>query len=321
MGLLLNYLRGDAFNKIKQVFISYIDSNRYLSFQGLVGYKQEDYFNITDLEVPDNMNSINTLPSPHKLYSEIILEGPSFSFLLGDTNFFRNSISIEQGFILTFKRTNYLADASHQKITYMDDVLEDNLEYNLSEGGIFLFLPSFFSNHVNYFAAYGYKYSGKDVDRRVHNYNNLVRNLDPNIFHGSSYLSYSYEYRFPVNISWDTNFLKGCCPYLDLYSFSLAPFYDHGIIKDTERDYETWAYGLKINFILNLFYNTIPELNFVIGKGREGDNMYGFSFSANGYLGSQSVKSEHFRRNSDSITRPIRPNPLYHSKAPGYFHR
>ena len=306
LGLSLSYLRDIEFTEISQAYLSYISPGRFLSLQALAGYKEEKHFK--------SVKTANT-----RLNREYKLGGPALTLLLGDIHFFRDSISAEKGWSIFAQGSYYTAENSKLGSYERDRFLrEEELSYGFGEGGLALYLPSFFDNHVNYLASYAYHYFGPTRQQRHHEQGNLVRNLDPDVFPGESFIVYSYEYRFPLLWGSPAPLFWGF-PFLGSFSLrylSLAPFYDYGIVKNQARTYQTWAYGLRIGIALNLFHLPLPELSFTISEGRNSETFYSLFFST-----STSALAENKEQSqTNKITKPYRHLPPQIKQSPGYFH-
>ena len=185
LGLSLSYLRDAEFTEIGQAYLTYISPGRFLSLQTLFGYKHEEHFQSSKVE-------------DIRLNKEYILGGPAMILLLGDTHIFHGSISPERGWSIYAEGSHY-TQANSKLISSGSNSFprEEAISYGLGEGGLALYLPSFFQNHVNYLSVYSYSYFGSHREQRIHKHRNLVRNADPQVFEGENFSVYSYEYRFP----------------------------------------------------------------------------------------------------------------------------
>ena len=307
LGLSLSYLRDNEFSEIRQSYLSYISPGRFLSLQALAGYRQARYFDYSKKQ----FSGLITGES-----EEYILNGPSMILSLGDTQFFGSSISPERGWRFYAKAHYYTKDSS-KRITGRHSLTqsaerEEPLDYGWGESALSLYLPSFFPYHVNYLSGKFYHYFGENPIRGYAETGNLVRNADPEAEEGRSFVAYTYEYRFPI-------FWGRPRPYLSLRHLNLAPFYDFGIVKDYQnRSHETWAYGLRIGFALHVFHIALPEISISISQGKDGERLYSLFFST-GNLSSGLGGGARDQRQSNPITRPLRPLPPQMNKVPGYF--
>ena len=305
LGLSLSYLRDAKFSEITQAYLSYNSPGRFLSLQTLFGYREAKYFTYPEPQ---------PLSRNHGLSKHYILSGPALIFSIRDTQFFDRSISPEKGWRLSAKAFYYTKQNS-KRITSthtgpMSTTEGEALDYSLGEGSLSLYLPSFFAYHVNYLSSYTYSYFGKNPEKGFFERGNLVRNLDPRASRGKSFVAYSYEYRFPI--FWGKPYY-----YLSLRHLSLAPFYDYGIVKDTQgSSYKTWAYGIRLGFSSNILYFPLPKISLSISEGKNSRRLYRFFFST-----SFPVSGWSESRKGDSLIS--RPYPLLLpqiEERPGYFY-
>ncbi len=303
LGLALSYIRDSQFIETSEAYFSYNFISRYLSGQGLLGYRYQEAFERGKTRAD-------------KTY----LSGPATNLRIGDTHLFYRSISPELGWRLSLEGAHYSAENSLAK-TYIDRHLtqREALEYGYVEGGLAVYLPSFFVNHVNYLSVYSYSYfsltDDDDLNQRHHIHGNLVRNLDENVTEGLSFTAYTYEYRFPL--LWASSPIIDSLRSLSLRYLSLSLFYDYGFVRNNppadSENYFTWAYGLRLGIGLNILYLSLPELQISISNGKNSVTLYSFGFSTT--IGEPTQSQS--RKTSDLM--PYRPSFVHSKKQSGYF--
>ncbi|MCR9141950.1 MAG: hypothetical protein NXI24_06840 [bacterium] len=212
---------------------------------------------------------------------DLNLSGPTATWILGDVQRFPESISPELGWIL-FAQTDYY---TKPESTDRPDQYERNeVEYGVAEGGLSLYLPSFWSHHVNYLNGFGYGSYGPDRELQKVRLNRFVR--------GQEYAKspadhaavvFTYEYRLPL-LWWSEALFGARAGALTLDGVGMSVFYDYGTVFDRQVFREGWAgaYGLSFSFSFNFIYLNFPELKitFARGTGPAGEGQVYMSFNA-----------------------------------------
>lgn len=248
---------------------------------------------------------------------DLNLSGPSATFILGDVRSFPESISPELGWILIAQTDYYTKPESTDR---PDKYERNEIEYGVAEGGLSLYLPSFFSHHVNYLSGYGYGSYGPDRELQKVRLNRFVRGQEyaksPS---NHAAVVFTYEYRLPL-IWWSEALFGSRAGAFTLDGIGMNLFYDYGTVFDRKVFREGWAgaYGVSFSFSFNLIYLNFPELKvtFARGTGPAGETQAYVSFNAE--FGSGPAVHKHGTGKSP-VLDPYRHGLRDRREATGYF--
>ena len=241
------------------------------------------------------------------------LSGPAAAFVAGDSNFYPESISPEHGWVFFTQTRYYHEDYSYRQV---DRVNSERVSYGIAEGGFSLYLPSFWSHHVNFLGGYGYGTYGPDRELQKVRLSRFVRGQG---FRKSpsdhAAAVFTYEYRFPLFYVSDA--LIGDGHELALRKVGAGFFVDYGTVFDRYPYREDWVggYGASLTFGLNLLYLSLPEFRITVARGTgEAGELQGYlSFSAAfGGVGVQADEEPAYRK-------PYRPGMSWFTSQPGYW--
>ncbi len=245
---------GDGNTYYEQAYadLRYVSQGRYFSYQAMAGYSTQ------------KLRNADSLRGIEYSASDMNFNGPEFIFIAGQTEVYPESISAEDGWRFIFN-TQYFTP---RESSINPGKFAAPFEYGIAEGGLSLYLPSFFAHHVNYLSGYGYTTYGPDREMQKVRLNRFVRGLD----YGKSPSNYSaavftYEYRLPL--LWYSNAITRNLPELILRSIGMGLFYDYGNSFDKQiyRDRWTAAYGVSFYFGLNILYLNLPEIKITVARG------------------------------------------------------
>lgn len=300
----LRFLCDDKYARFEQAraYLRYIDQGRYFSSQILLGYAHQKIRNARQLRSVDyEARDLN-------------LSGPSATILLGDVTYFPESISPELGWTLILETDYYTRPESKDRL---DRDLQHSVEYGVAEGGLALYLPSFWSHHVNHLGAYGYGSYGPDREMQSVPLSRLVRGLGATRSprdHAAA--AATYEYRLPLFFMITSLFEDN--PSVRLRQSGLHLFADYGTVFDKRPYREDWtlSYGAALTFNLDILWLAFNEmkLTYARGTGPAGEAQIYFSFSAEfspDIIGAG--------ESSNPITSPYRPPSLADREHAGYF--
>lgn len=243
----------------------YTYAGRYISVQALPGYVSRKIRNARQLRsVEYNARDLN-------------LSGPALTLLLGNTDEYYESISPEHGWRL-FAQTEYFTpDGSKREL----DRIAERVEFGTAEGGLALYLPSFWDHHVNYLSAYGLSSYGPD--RAIANVR--LSRLQRGIAYdrspaGQSTMVFTYEYRLPL--LWASSSVQGR-PEVMLRHVGMSLFVETGAAFEHlpyKKDYQT---SVGVSFQTGVTFLYLPlapiRLTFVKGLGKTGEFQVWFGFS------------------------------------------
>ena len=240
---------------------------------------------------------------------DLNLSGPTLTIALGHTHFYPRSVSFEHGFNAQLRGVYY---TSPESLSNVDRFSPVHVQYGIVEGGFALYLPSFFSHHVNYFSAYGYASVGPDREIQRVPLNRFVRGIayDKAPRNHSAAVG-TYEYRLPL--AWISDEIFEDEPEIMWRSLALGLFYDYGAVFDRRAYREDFvgAYGVSLSVGLNLLYLPMAEIKATIARGtREAGELQG-------YLSFDSGFSTPVGR-TPAVLRPLRALPGHELEA-GYF--
>ncbi len=294
---------GYAFTESMGAYLRYINEGRYLSLQVMPGYISQKI---------RNARAIRTEVFDAR---DLNLTGPSFAFALGRTEYFPESVSPERGFMLFAMTDYYLKSVSRDEL---DPRYSRPVDFGAAEGGLALYLPSFFDHHVNYFSAYASTTYGPDrmleQSRLSHIERGIAYDRSPT---GPTSVVYTYEYRLPIHW-WSVS--PSSMPELMLRNVGMSVFAETGASFDKlpyRRDYKSSA-GLNFQFGISALYLPFApfQLTLAHGFGKEGEFQVYLGFQTS--FGPGSEDNQNFPR--DSALKPWhRPLPRA-TEMPGYFH-
>jgi hypothetical protein len=258
-----------AFYEEARGFLRHTSDNRFVDTQLLLGYSHQKLRNARRLRTVEyDARDLN-------------LSGPSAVLILGDVQRFPESISPELGWLLIAQTDYYTKPESTDR---PDRYERHEIEYGVAEGGFSLYLPSFFSHHVNYVSGYAYGSYGPDRELQQVRLNRFVRGQD----YGKSEsnhaaLVFTYEYRLPL-VWWSRALFGERSTTFTLDGVGMSVFADYGTVFDRQVYREGWvgAYGVSFSFAFNLLYLNLPELKltFARGTGPAGESQVYLAFSA-----------------------------------------
>ncbi len=244
---------------------------------------------------------------------DLNLSGPAAVFAIGDSEYYPESISPEHGWVVFVSTQYYHEDYSYKQV---DRINTEPVSYGVAEGGFSLYLPSFWSHHVNFLGGYGYGTYGPDREMQSVRLNRFVRGQDYSkspADHAAAV--FTYEYRFPVLYFSDS--ILGTDHDLMLRNVGAGVFADYGTVFDRYPYREDWvgAYGASLTFGLNFLYLTLPEFRVTIarGTGPAGELQAYMSFSA--AFGGQVVGEKEI----PAYRKPYRPGLPWFKSQPGYW--
>ncbi len=300
----LRFLCDDKYARFEQAraYLRYIDQGRFFSSQILLGYAHQKIRNARQLRSIDyEARDLN-------------LSGPSAALLLGDVNYFPESISPELGWTLILETDYYTRPESKDRL---ERDVQHSVEYGVAEGGLAVYLPSFWAHHVNHLGAYGYGSYGPDRETQSVPLSRLVRGLGATRSprdHAAAALT--YEYRLPLFFMITSIFEEN--PSVRLRQSGLHLFADYGTVFDKRPYREDWtlSYGAALTFNLDILWLAFNEMKLTVarGTGPAGETHVYFSFSAEF---SPDVIGADGR--SNPITTPYRPPSLADREHAGYF--
>ncbi len=280
--------------QLANFFLSYFKIGRYLSYNLLLGYQH------TRLAFENHFGPQQFLDYP------IELNGPALQAFFDDTFRFPQSISPEKGWRL-FLSTSIYNDGESSS--------QESINYAVMEGGLALYLPSFFRHHVLYLSGYGYSSLGRDREIQEVSLANYVRGLDGGkapADHAAAV--YTIEYRLPIFQYYGELFRDVYI--LSLRYLGLRLFYDYGVSFDRRPDSDAYmsAYGFVLISGVNFLYIDLPQLQltFAQGVGEAGESRISFSFAAE-------FPDAYFQTGRRSSFRPYRPPLPYSRREAGYF--
>lgn len=232
----------------------YISQGRYFSYQMLFGGVHHKIRNADRYSVVQwNARDLN-------------LTGPSFLFVIGDSHYYHESISNEDGWSL-YLQTEYYTEGNSSKSDTATDFR--HVDFGVAEGGATLYLPSFFENHVNYLGVQASASYGPDRELREVSLGYLARGYNPlRAPSGTTAVVFTYEYRFPV--IWISRAVDDDMPEIMVRQFDMALFMDLGGVTSQDKFYREDfrpAYGARVNVGTNLSFFRIP-LQFTLSVAR-----------------------------------------------------
>ncbi|MCB1324396.1 MAG: hypothetical protein H7A21_19260 [Spirochaetales bacterium] len=283
-------------------YLRFINPGRYVSTQGLLGYSHQ------------KIRNARRLRSVEYDARDLNLSGPSLVFLAGATEYFSRSISPEKGFRFSFSTDYYTSPESKDRLTINGD---HAVEYGVAEGGLALYLPSFWDYHVNYLSAYGYGSYGPDRELQKVRLHRFVRGQDyARAPSDHSAFVFTYEYRLPL-LNYSDSIIDRITGFT-LRDIGLGVFYDYGTVFDRVmyREGFAGAYGASMLFDLNVAYLALPQMRLSVarGTGPAGELQFTFAFSAE--FSPEVVQD---RSHSSPITTPYRRSLPGRESSPGYF--
>ena len=295
----------DVFYEEARGYLRFTGDYRFADTQMLLGYAHQ------------KLRNARRIRSIEYDARDLNLSGPSATLIFGDVHTFPESISPELGWVLIAQTDYYTKPESTDR---PDKYERHEIEYGVAEGGLSLYLPSFFSHHVNYLSGYGYGSYGPDRELQKIRLNQFVR--------GQAYAKspsdhaaavVTYEYRLPL-VWWSKTLLDSSSTAFTLDGVGMSLFYDYGTVFDRKVYREGWAgaYGVSFSFAFNLIYLNFPELKltFARGTGPAGEGQVYISFNA--AFGADSVSHDPFTKSSP-VLEPYRHGLRERREATGYF--
>ncbi|HMW60914.1 MAG TPA: hypothetical protein PKA91_14770, partial [Leptospiraceae bacterium] len=285
-------------------YLRYTFEGRYVSFQVLPGYAS------TKMR---NARRIRTLEMDAR---DLNLSGPSFAMLLGRTEEFAESVSPERGFRF-FALTDYYSKTTSRR--ELDPQTQRPIDYGAAEGGLALYLPSFFDHHVNYLSGYAFTSYGPDREVEKVRLSRLQRGIaydrSPT---ATSAVVWTYEYRLPI--AW-LSASPESMPHFILRNIGMSLFYEAGAAFEKipyQRDYKS-SVGVTFQFGITALYLPLApfRLTFVKGLGREGENQVYLGYETTFGPGMDSGRNIPGNRIVEPWHRPIPRS----TEEPGYFRR
>lgn len=279
-------------------YLRYTDDGRFFSYQILPGYVTYKIRNARRIRITEyDARDLN-------------LSGPSLVLIAGGTDYYAESISPETGWRFILQSEYFTKDTSKREL---DPRAYTPIEYGQAEGGLALYLPSFWDHHVNYLSAYGYTSYGPDREIQKVRLSRFQRGIaydrSPT---GLSTSLFTYEYRLPL--IWLSQSLEGS-PDFALRGVGMGIFAETGTAFDRVmyRDQFQSSVGLSFLFNVNFLYLPLAPIRISIsrGLGKVGETQFSFSISTG--FGSQ------VDGRSDAVTRPWHRSLPRMREQPGYF--
>ena len=264
----LNFLCEDkyVFTENGDAFLTYVSEGRSLTHQLGLGYSHKKLRNA-------RVNSAIRYDA-----RDLNLNGPAFYYALDDTNYYPESISPEQGFRLFLEGRYFMKGDSLKNI---DPAYREAIEYGILQGGLALYLPSFFDHHVNYLSASGYASIGPDREVQQVALRGFMRGISlSRTPYGQNAAVVTYEYRMPL-VWLSRNVFSKTFMVRDI---AMSLFYDYGAVFEKEAYRDSWigSYGAKFSVGINLFYLPLSSISLTFARGTRGvgEFQYYFGFTA-----------------------------------------
>ncbi len=288
-------------------YVRYTGRGRYTDGQILLGYAHQKLRNARRIRATEyDARDLN-------------LSGPSALLTLGRTHYFPESVSPELGWRLFASTDYYTKPESTDK---PDPNTRHEIEYGVAEGGLALYLPSFFSHHVNYLNGYGYGSYGPDRQLQKVRLNRFVRGQEYDKAPSDhSAFVFTYEYRFPL--IWLSQGLFGQSTGFFMFNgVGVSLFYDYGTVFDRKIYSDSpWAgaYGVAFSFSINVLYLRLPELKLSIarGTGPAGETQVYLAFNAE--FGTGPIVGHDHANRYDPVTAPYRQGFRDRKENAGYW--
>lgn len=286
-------------------YVRYIGPGRYFSEQIMLGYTHNKIRNARRSRIVEyDARDLN-------------LSGPSMVLLFGDTQFYPKSISPERGWRFILSSDYYTTPESKDRL---DKNNKQKIEYGVAEGGLALYLPSFWFHHVNYLSGFAYTSYGPDREIQKVRLNRFVRGINyQKASKNFAATVFTYEYRLPLSI-YSFQFMDDTPGNL-INNIGLGLFVDYGATFDRRAFKEDWvaAYGLNVTFSLNIAYLSLPDLkiSYAKGSGVAGESQVYISFNAG--LDSGPLSNRNNGGYLDRIKTPYHKALPGFQKQPGYF--
>jgi len=242
-----------SFRQEAYAALRYTSQNRYVNFQILPGYMVQELRNARVIRTTEyDARDLNLI-------------GPALTILAGQAEYYPTSISAEHGWNFFVDGQYYTKDRSRKEL---DGAYSHAIEYGKVEGGLSLYLPSFFDHHVNYLNAYGYTVFGPDREIQKVSLNRFVRGLD----YGKAPSDHSafvgtYEYRLPI--LWYSKEITKDSSAIMLRSIGMSVFFDYGQSFDRQLYRDRWngSYGASVFVGLNIANLHLADFKITIARG------------------------------------------------------
>lgn len=244
---------------------------------------------------------------------DLNLSGPAGVFLIGDTAYYPESISSEHGWVFLLSSQYYHEDYSYKQV---DRINTEPVSYGVAEGGFALYLPSFWSHHVNYLSGYGYGTYGPDREMQTTRLSRWVRGQNfgkAPTDHAAAV--FTYEYRFPL--AYISNAIIPDEHSLMLRKVGASVFVDYGTVFDRYPYREDWvgAYGAALTFGVNFAYLGLAEMKVSVARGTGPAGELQAWFSLNASFGGASFRDDE----GPAYRKPYRPGLPVSRWQPGYW--
>ncbi len=234
------------------------------------------------------------------------LSGPWITIQAGDYALYPQSVSPEAGFAFTVSAEHYSRSGSWKSY---DAPHKEHIEFGKASGGLALFLPSFFRNHVNYLSGGYTALYGPERSSAQLNLSQVMRGMNAELApEGSMAAYFTYEYRFPV--IWISRGVWPGFSELKIQQIGFSVFADTAQISQdfisTERSWHK-SYGATLSGGFMFYHVAVPvqfSVSYIQGSRPFGERQIVLRATfggANGIISADGIGTGNYRRRYPTI--------------------